>query len=256
MKKLNLSVVLATFNEEKNIEACLNAVSDIAQEMIVVDGSSADKTREIAKSLGAKVIKTQNHPIFHINKNKAIAAATSEWILQLDADEIVSPALKDEIKKVVEDKDSKDGYWIPRKNYFLGTFLTKGGQYPDYTLRLYRNGKAKLPAKDVHEQAEVAGTIGYLKHDLMHYRDTSFSKYIDGLNRYTDLISTQIKDQGVSVNPISFINYLVVKPTWWFLWTYFRHRGYVDGFSGFVFCLFSALRFPIAYMKMWSREGK
>ena len=133
-----LSVVLATFNEEKNLPLCLQSVKDLADEIIVVDGTSKDKTVEIAKKFGAKVLVTSNPKNFHINKQKAIDLASNEWILQLDADELVSTELKEEIKGILEEKESKIGYWIPRKNWFLGKFLLKGGQYPDPTLRLYK----------------------------------------------------------------------------------------------------------------------
>lgn len=243
-----LSAVLATYNEEKNIGDCLETVRQLADEIVVVDGSSTDRTREIARKHGAKVIKTSNPLNFHINKNKAIDAASGDWILQLDADERVTPELANEIKKAIQ-KPSLDGYWLPRKNYFLGRFLKKGGQYPDYTLRLYRKGKGRLPAKDVHEQAEVRGKVGYLKSELLHYRDTSFKKYLAGLGRYTTILAEQMREENLSKNPFELIDYLLVKPAWWFLKAYFRHKGFVDGWQGFVFALFSSFRFPIAYLK-------
>jgi glycosyltransferase involved in cell wall biosynthesis len=243
-----LSVVLATFNEENNLKACLDSVKELADEIVIVDGGSKDKTVEIAESFGAKVIETSNPQIFHINKNKAIDAATCDWILQLDADEVVSPALLSEIKKVISDKESLDGYWIPRSNFFLGHFLRKGGQYPDYTLRLYKKGKGRLPAKDVHEQAVIDGQVGYLKNDLLHYRDLTLSKYLSGLDRYTTLIAVQMKEKNENIL-LSFFGYMILKPIWWFLKTYFRHKGFVDGWQGFTFSFFSSLRFPIAYIK-------
>lgn len=245
---MKLSVVLATYNEEKNIGPCLESVSKLADEIVVVDGSSTDQTREIAKSFGAKVIKTSNPLIFHINKNKAIDAAIGDWILQLDADEHVSPELAEEIKKVIKNPEY-NGYWIPRRNYFLGKFLKKGGQYPDYTLRFYRRGKGRLPAKDVHEQAVVEGRIGYLKGNLLHYRDTDFKKYLAGLDRYTTIIAHQLQAEKVGKNLLSLGNYFLLKPVWWFLKAYIRHKGFVDGWQGFVFALFSSLRFPISYLK-------
>lgn len=249
-----LSVVLATFNEELNIKDCLESVKDIADEIIVVDGGSKDKTVEIAKQMGAKVIETTNPPIFHINKNKAIDEATKDWILQLDADERISLELAQEIKQTINSETEINGYWLPRSNYFLGRFLKKGGQYPDYTMRLYKKSKGRLPAKDVHEQAKVEGKVGYLKHDLLHLRDLSFSKYLDGLNRYTDIISMQMKDAKIHVNIFNFCDYILVKPIWWFLKTYFRHKGFLDGFPGFIFSLFSSLRYPISYFKYWSEQ--
>lgn len=246
--KQTLSVVLAVFNEEENLSRCLDSVKNLADEIVIVDGGSTDKTLEIAKSFDAKVIETDNPPIFHINKNKAIDAAKSGWILQLDADEVVSPDLRIEIKKVISNKNL-NGYWIPRSNFFLGRFLKKGGQYPDYTLRLYRRGKGRLPAKDVHEQAGVQGEVGFLKHDLLHYRDLTFKKYLSGLDRYTNILAMQMRESNQSIDPFSFISYMIIKPTWWFLLTYLRHKGFVDSWQGFIFSFFSSLRFPIAYLK-------
>lgn len=244
-----ISVALAVFNEEDNLKNCLESVRDLAWEIVIVDGGSSDKTLDIAEGFGAKIIQTNNPPVFHINKNKAIDAAKGDWVLQLDADEVVTGELYKEIQKVTSSESEINGYWIPRRNFFLGRFLTKGGQYPDYTLRLYRKGKGKLPAKDVHEQAIVEGKVGYLKNDLLHLRDKNFSQYLEGFNRYTDLLSFQMKEAGIKRSVSSFVKFIMIKPSWWFIKTYFRHRGYVDGFPGFVFALFSSFRFPVAYIK-------
>lgn len=250
IKNVNkISVVLATYNEEANLESCLRSVKELADEIVIADGGSTDKTLDIARRFKAKIIQTNNPQIFHINKNKAIDAATGDWILQLDADEVVSEGLVEEIKDVIYSKPDVNGYWIPRRNFFLGRFLTKGGQYPDYTLRLYRRGKGRLPAKDVHEQAVVEGKVSYLKCDLLHLRDKNFSEYLDRFNRYTDLLALQIRDSGDKKNIFSFLNFIFIKPTLWFLKVYLRHRGYVDGFPGFIFALFSSLRFPVSYIK-------
>ena len=247
MKKL--SVVLAVFNEELNLAECLDSVKNLADEIVIVDGGSSDKTVEIAKKFEASVIQTDNPSIFHINKNKAIDAAKNEWILQLDADERVTKQLSTEINKVINESSDINGYWIPRSNFFLGRYLKKGGQYPDYTLRLYRNGKGRLPAKDVHEQAVVEGKVGFLKNDLLHLRDKSFSHYIKGLDRYTNIMVIQLNKDNLKVNVLSFLKYMLFYPLSWFLKTYFRHKGFLDGIPGFIFSLFSSLRFPIAYIK-------
>jgi len=266
-----VSVVLATYNEEVNLPSCLDSVKDLADEIIIVDGSSTDKTVEIAKKYGAKVVVTDNPPIFHINKQKAIDMATKDWILQLDADERVTPELKEEIKRVIaksgwdpstrpakrdfaqDDSSAVNGYWIPRKNWFLGRFLTKGGQYPDYTLRLYKRGKGRLPQKDVHEQAEVSGKVGYLKHPLLHYPYRNFGMYLEKWGRYTDLIATLLKkdlqNKGMVIKLFYMIGYVFIKPTYWFLTTYIRHKGFYDLWPGFVFSFFSSLRFPVGYFK-------
>lgn len=248
-----LSVVLATFNEEKNIADCLSSVIELADEIVVVDGGSGDKTVETARKFNARVKVTNNPPIFHINKQKAIDMATKDWILQLDADERVTPSLRDEIRnQILKAKGDKNGYWISRKNWFLGRFLMKGGQYPDYTLRLYRKGKGKLPQKSVHEQAIVEGEVGYLKNSLIHMSDLSFSRYLTRYKRYTDLIAGELKDAKIGYNPIMGVKYLIILPTWWFFLTYFRHKGFMDSWQGFVFSFFSSLRFPVSYVKYLS----
>ncbi len=279
-----LSVVLATYNEEKNLGRCLSAVKEIADEIVIVDGSSTDKTVDIAKSFGAKVVVCDNPPIFHINKQKALDLASSGWILQLDADEVVTPQLAKEIKmiislddreievyqqnlkerdlflrhqRLIEERDGKigeeskefAGFFIPRKNYFLGKFLRYGGVYPDGVIRLVKKGKAYFPCKSVHEQIVVKGRIGWLANPLLHYDSPTFSRYLKRNSRYIDLIVQDLKKQKVKKNLWQFLNYFFWKPLCWFLLTTLRHKGILDGWQGIVFSFFSALRFPRAYFR-------
>jgi glycosyltransferase involved in cell wall biosynthesis len=255
MEANKISVALATYNEEANLSDCLDSVKDWVSQIVVVDGGSTDETVQIAGKYKAQVIKTDNPPIFHINKQKAIDACNGDWILQLDADERVSPGLKDEILQIVSSSNPENGYWLPRKNYFLGCYLTKGGQYPDYTLRLYRKGKWHLPCKSVHEQAVVEGRVGYLKNDLLHNADPNFSRYLLRFDRYTSLIATELADKHLKINIRNGINYIFIKPIWWFLLTFFRHKGILDGFPGFIFSWFSGLRFAVAYIKYWEKSS-
>lgn len=260
MSNPKLSVVLATHNEEAHLGRCLESVQGLVDEVVVVDGNSTDRTVEIAKKYQAKVISTTNKPNFHINKNMAIQAARGDWILQLDADEVVSPELATEISQVISGSHGHSqadivGYWMNRKNWFLTRFLTKGGQYPDPTLRLYRRGRGKLPAKDVHEQAVVSGAVGHLKSDLLHYRDQDFAKYLTGFNRYTTFISGQMAEAKLSLNLFHAVSHLIIKPLTTFFSIYFRHRGYVDGLPGFVFALFSGLVHGVAYIKYWQHTN-
>ncbi len=248
-----LSVCLATFNEEENLHHALDSVIDWADEIIVVDGGSDDATVELLKGYGKKVkiISTDNPAMFHINKQKAIEQAKCDWILQLDADEAVSHELRSEIDMIREDgATAADAYWIPRKNWFLGRFLTKGGQYPDHTIRLYKNGVAHFPCESVHENVAVNGVVGYLKQDLLHYADPTFSRYLVRFNRYTTIDALNLVESGTHA---SMVNYFVFKPAKTFFLMYLRHRAYVDGFSGFVFALFSSLRFWVIYIKYHER---
>jgi glycosyltransferase involved in cell wall biosynthesis len=302
--KTTLSVVLATKNEEENIARCLNSVKRIADEIIVFDESSTDKTREIAKSLGAKVYKVKHESIFHITKQKAIDKAKGEWILQLDADEAVTPELAKEIKKVVnstndelkkriishpefisgswltqstvngqrstkkqklllrhqmliERRDGSIGkstgeavaFFLPRVNIFMGKPLIHGGVYPDGVIRLIKQGKARLPGKSVHEQMQIDGEVAWLVNPLEHYDSPTFSRYINRNNRYTNLFAKDYQKQKLPKNVFNFILYMIYKPLYTFSNLYFRHKAILDGYRGFIWSFFSALRFPISYIK-------
>lgn len=250
--KTFLSIAIATFNESRHIQKCLDAVKDIATEIVIYDAQSTDNTVAIAKKFEqVKIISGPNHPIFHINKQKAIDKCTSDWILQLDADEVVTPDLSNEIMKIISSKPAENGFWINRKNYFLGKFLTKGGVYPDPTIRLYKNGKSKLPCKSVHEQAIIEGKVGHLKSDLYHYADYSFSRYLERNNRYSTLMAAELKQKKIPITLWTHVEFFLIKPIYRFFEIYLRHRGYVDGFPGFVFAFYSALTYPAAYTKYY-----
>ena len=252
-----LSVVLATHNEAHTIERCLRSVYEIADEIVIVDGESDDQTVDVARKHDPKkklvVISTKNLKNFHIMKQQAIDTAKSEWILQIDADEELSDKLAGEIAQLIsQDKSSQPnltahGYWMPRLNYFLGKPLHKGGQYPDKTLRLYKNGYGRLPCKNIHEQAEVDGPVGNLNNDLLHYPYPNFGVYVDKWMRYSSLEATRSYKKGLRPSVKNTLIYCIWKPKIWFLATYFRHKGFQDGIPGFMFSLFSALRFVAEY---------
>lgn len=244
-----LSVVLAVFNEEKNIRVCLDSVKNIASEIIVVDGNSTDHTVEIAKTYGARVVITSNPPIFHINKQKAVDLATSVWILQLDADEIVTPELSREIVATTQNKDSKDGYYLARKNYFVNQWMKKGGMYPDYVIRLFRRSVGKFPAKNVHEQIEIQGEVGYLVSPLIHKPYPTFAEYTRKADTYTSLTRDELIRKKTPVNFYTLSQYFFYYPLRTFLSLFIRHQGITDGWWGFVWAFFSGLHFPWAFTK-------
>lgn len=251
MKRPTISVAIATYNEEENIKDCLESIRQLADEIVVVDGSSTDNTREIAKRIGAKVIKTTNKPMFHINKNMAIDACQGDWILQLDADERVTPELAKEIKSVVSryQEDKPVAYWLKRKNYFLGKFLKKGGQYPDPVIRFFKKGKARLPAISVHEQMKVKGKVGWLENDLIHWATPNLSRYLLRENRYATLEAADMLKRKVSINPFTIIIYIIIVPVRTFLSLFLRHKGFFDCWQGFVFAFFSGLHPAWAFVK-------
>ncbi|MFA5137020.1 MAG: glycosyltransferase family 2 protein [Patescibacteria group bacterium] len=290
---MKLSLVLATFNEEKNIVDCIRSAKPICDEIIVVDGSSVDQTAKLARGEGARLIVTHNQSMFHINKQKAIDAAQGDWILLLDADERVSPELAEEIKKVVvmseqdiekyqENLPEKslferhtqltissrhltkkkmlgvscfmfNAFFIPRLNYFLGRYLRYGGVYPDGVIRLFKKGKAYLPCKDVHEQVEVKGKVGWLQNPLLHIDSPTFGRYLERNSRYIDQLTINVKqltsNKDIIQTTATAMDWFFIKPFVWFFMTTFRHKGILDGWQGVVFSFFSALRFPRAYWR-------
>lgn len=287
-----LSVVLATRNEEKNLGRCLEAVKNIATEIVVMDEYSTDRTEEIAKKFGAKVFKVKHEPIFHKTKQKALVAATGDWILQLDADEVVTPELAKEIKavikmtnkeiknrkikergkqrlfnehkSVVEKRDGKIGketgevvgFFVARKNFFLGRPLIHAGVYPDGVIRLVKKGKARFPGKSVHEQIILDGEVSWLSNDLEHHDTPTLKRYFTRMNRYTDLHADELREKKASRNLLYLVFYCFLMPIWVFLNLYVRHKGFLDGVRGFMWSLFSSWHYPVAYFKYWTGYKK
>lgn len=284
--KTKLSVVLATRNEELNIGPCLESVKDIANEIIVVDESSSDRTREIAEEYGAKVYKVKHERIFHVNKQKSLELASGEWILQLDADERVSKDLGKEIletinksndelerlkverlknylfkrhQSLIEQRDGSIGrqtgevvaFFIPRVNYFLGKPLLHAGVYPDGVIRLVKIGKAKFPAKSVHEQIEIDGEVSWLSKNLEHHDSPTLKRYFKRLNRYTDLHAKDLRRKNTPKNLLYGFYFCFILSVLVFIKLYFRHKGFLDGPRGFLWSFLSAMHFPIAYFKYW-----
>ena len=162
-------------------------------------------------------------------------------------------------RRLVEQRDGRIGkssdetvaFFIPRRNIFLGEALIHAGVYPDGVIRLIKRGKAKFPAKSVHELMEINGRVAWLFNDLEHHDSPTIKRYIERANRYTDLTAAEFKDKHTPINVFYLLIYSLVKPLFVFLKLYIRHRGYLDGIRGFIWSLFSALHFPIAYFKYW-----
>lgn len=260
-KAVKLSVALAVYNEEANLAACLESIKGLADEIVIVDGTSVDSTVEIAKRYGAKVMVEENRPNFHINKQHAMDACAGQWILQLDADERVTSMLAKEIMRVVaaDPATQPDAFYLKRRNYFLGRWMNKGGMYPDAVIRLFKKGKAKLPMKTVHELMEVTGPTGWLTEDLLHLADPTFSRYLLRSNRYTTLQAQEWLKQGkLGTDRATLLNYILLRPMIRFLEIYLRHKGFQDGFPGFVFAAYSGLHLRTSYIKYWelAKVGK
>lgn len=252
---MKLSVALATFNEERNLKDCLESIKDWADEIVIVDGGSTDKTIEIAKKFNAKIAVTDNPPIFHINKQKAIDVSSGDWILQLDADERITPELREEINHIINNPANRDGYWIPRQNFFLGKWMRKGGLYPDPVIRLFRRGKGRLPCKSVHEQIEIDGQVGFLKNHMIHLAFPSFDDYLKKFETYSNLRKEEIRKEIKKPSIWSTKKFLFLRPLQIFFSLFLLRKGFEDGTRGFIYAIASAYQEMMAYGKFWTEEN-
>ena len=240
-----ISTIIITYNEEKNIRRCLSSI-DWVYEIVVVDSGSTDDTKKIASEFTQRIfdIKWEG---FGKAKEYAKDKASNQWILSVDADEVVAQDLKEEILNITKSEDSLDGYYIPRKSNFLGKWVKHGGWYPDYVLRLFKKDRAKFNHSRVHEKVEVDGEIGYLKNVLLHYTDPDFTHYLEKLNRYTSLGAEELFNKGKRANLFD----VVFRPLAIFLKMYFLKKGFLDGLTGFVLAVSSAFHVFSKYVKLW-----
>lgn len=224
----SVSAVIIALNEENNIKEAIKTVA-WADEIIVVDSGSNDKTIEYAKKAGAVVFKREWKGYVD-QKNWANSKAGSEWILSIDADERVTTELKSEIINTLKSGTEMDGFYIPRRAVFLGRKIKHCHWYPDYQLRLFRKNKAMWKGGLVHERIEVKGATGKLKCDLMHYTYNDIADQIARLNKYSSLWAAEAFNKGKRTGILS----IVVSPAATFLNVYFLRLGFLDGFPGFV----------------------
>lgn len=248
---MTLSVVIITYNEQANIGRTLESVQ-WADEIIVVDSGSNDSTVDIARSLGAKVF-TEKWKGYAGQKNSAIEKATGDWVLSLDADEAVEAQLADEIRTAARGNAALNGYWIARKNYFLGRWIKHGGFWPDRKLRLFRRGTGRFEERLVHETAKVEGPTGRLKHAFIHQAYPTLYGYIETQNRYSTLAAQMAVQQGY--RRFSVMN-IVVRPLATFFYNYFVRLGFLDGREGLALHLFHSGYVSWKYSKAWELARK
>ena len=244
-----LSVVISAYNEGKNIKDCLSSVK-WADEIILVDNTSTDKTVEIAKEFTNKIYIRPNNLMLNINKNYGFSKATSEWVLSLDADERVTDELEEEIIKATRYKI--DGFWIPRKNIIFGKWIKHGIWWPDYQLRLFKKEAGKFRCKHVHEYLKVEGKTTKLKSPLIHYNYQTVSQYLYKLDK--------IYTENEAENIIESYKQLVWQdalrmPVRDFLKTFFAQEGYKDGIHGLVLSLLQSFYALVVFAKVWEKQG-
>ncbi len=247
-----LSVVIVAKNEERNIEECLKSVQ-WAPEIVVVDDSSADRTVEIARRCGARIIEREMD-IEGRHRNFAYAQATHPWVLSLDADERVTPELKEEIERVLSNGTANSGFTIPRRNFIGHYWVRYGGWYPSGQLKLFLRDKFKFEEVDVHPRAIMNGPCGSLQADIIHYSYRDFGDFLKKMDNHTTREAKKWVETGRKMT--------LGKALWRtidrFFRTYVGKKGHKDGVVGLVVAVFAGFYQILSYAKYWEmrKDGK
>ena len=241
-----LTVITITRDEERNIVECLDSVR-WADQLVVVDSGSTDRTVELARRFTSNVYSIEWEGYGHA-RNYALRHAAGDWILWLDADERVPPDLAREIQDLVSRNDPVySGYSVARRAYFLGKWIKHCGWYPSRVVRLFRRNQGTFSETRVHERLELQGTIGGLHHDLLHYTDPHLQQYLTKFNKYTTLAAQDMASNG---KPFRLLD-LLIRPPFLFVKMYFLRLGFLDGVHGFVLCVLSSAYVFSKYAKLW-----
>lgn len=246
---MRLSVCIIAHNEETKLPRALQSVR-FADEVIVVDCGSTDRTVEIAKDYGARVFSCPNKLNLNINKNYSFAQATSDFVFCLDADEVIPEATAAEISSIINGNPVETGFFLPRRNYFLGRWLKHGGQYPDWQLRLFRRGKGRFPERHIHERLQVDGSVGRLRHPFDHFPYESRDECQRKLNLYTSFEAVHLLENGLRPSPWRALQYLYWTPGQRFLRRYILKLGFFDGVPGLEAVKMDMQNFRLRYRKL------
>jgi glycosyltransferase involved in cell wall biosynthesis len=241
-----LSVILIAKNEEASIARALRSVA-WADETVVVDSGSTDRTVDIARELGARVTVTGDWPGFGPQKNRALDLATGDWVLSLDADEWLSDASAEEVRRAVgTGAAGPAAFRLPRRSSFCGRYLRHSGWWPDYVVRLFRRGSARFSDDSVHERVLVDGTVGTLREPIMHETFVDLDDLIGKMNSYSSLTARRLRQDGRRAS----LGEAVARAVWAFVRTYVLRAGFLDGREGFMLAVATAEGTYYRYAKL------
>ncbi|MDH5656701.1 MAG: glycosyltransferase family 2 protein [Spirochaetia bacterium] len=246
MNKLpGITACIITYNEELSLPECLTSLSFV-DEIIVLDSYSNDRTLEVAEEFHAKIYK-RKFDNFINQKNSCITHAAHEWILVIDADEIVSKDLSQEINDNILSDSDFTGYFLPRKTNYLNQWISHSGWYPNYSLRLFKNGKGRFGGINVHEKVILEGKAGKLKLPILHFSYKNISEHIQKINFYSTLIAKEKFEQ----KSYSSVLWAILKSISKFILTYFWRLGFLDGRVGLIIAVLAAYYNFQKYIKLW-----
>ena len=248
MSKIPVSVAIVTKNESRNIKDSLESVKDF-DDIVVVDAFSSDNTTEICRKYTERVYEHEWQG-YAAQKQTAIDYANNDWVLILDADERVTPELRQEIMKKVKE-NSLSGFYIPRKNFFLGKWIRHSGWWPDHTLRLFKKDVSKMEQRAVHEKVNVNGAVGHIRAPFEHYTYRTISEYIGKMDNYASLSAEELGNRGF----ISAFISMLFSPVVVFLKMYLLRQGFRDGIHGLVLAVLYSFYTFLKYAKVLERKG-
>ncbi len=244
-----VSAVVITYNEAANIGACLDALA-WCDERIVLDCGSTDETLAIARAAGARVEVTPDWPGFGSQKNRALALASGDWVLSIDADERVTPPLASEIRAAVAASDAPDVFLLPRLSSYCGQWMRHGDWYPDDVARLFRRGRARFTDALVHESLQFEGPARRLRQELRHHSYRNLEQVLSKLDAYSTAGARAMSARGRRGG----VGSALLHGFWTFLRGYVLRRGFLDGRLGFVLALSNAHGAYYRYVKLWLLE--
>jgi glycosyltransferase involved in cell wall biosynthesis len=254
-QRATLSVAMIARDEEAVLQRTLESIR-WADEVVIVDSGSTDRTPEIARAFGAKHHFHRDFRGHAEQKNVAIDLCTSDWILLLDADEAVSPPLAEEIQKLLQDA-ACDAYWIPRSNLFLTRWLRHGGFYPDRKPRLFRRSSARVQeGVGPHGTPQFSGPTGTLKGDLLHYAYPELDLYLEHMNRYSSEVADVLIAKGKRLSTLGFVGLGILNPIFTFIKNYFFRLGFLDGVEGLVLHVNHSIYVHWKYAKLWEAGAR
>ncbi len=239
-----LTVTIITRNESANIEAAIRSVS-WADEVVVVDSGSTDDTVYIARHFTERVI-VRDWPGYVAQKNFAADQACHDWILSLDADERVTPALADEIRDRLQ-APAEAGFRLPRVSFYLGKWIRSTDWYPDFQLRLYDRRRARWDGRHVHESVRADGQVGTLRGELLHYPYRNIAQHVETMNRYTSLFAMQAAEDGKRASLLD----VVTRPPLAFARNYLLRGGVKEGPVGLIVSLLNSYYVFLKFVKLW-----
>jgi len=248
-RKSTLSVAIITLNEESNLERTLKSIS-FADEIVIVDAGSSDRTAEIASAHSAHFF-TAPWRGFGAQKNLALSRCTGDWLLSLDADEEVSPQLATAIRALLDSMQPHAAYFIPRRNLFLGRWMRRGGYYPDRKLRLIRRDSALFEERAVHETMKFTGSTGKLAGDLIHHAYPTLHAYLEHMDRYSSLGAQVYLKKHPRMGVFSFLNGTLLNPLATFIYNYILRLGFLDGREGLLLHVYHSCYVSWKYAKAW-----